>query len=178
MKIIISKARLKGMVKKRYVEHDKMKNNKRPNYACCQKPATPKPKKLTHHLHRLAAVATVGMLCGTGRTAEAAGSSTTFRDMAGNIVNSVSGGTSLISALCWIGGAGLGVAGIFKLKNHVDNPGQTPMKDGLIRLGCGGGLLSFPFIMAAMQGSVSNGSLTGINATNVVLDSVSIFAGP
>jgi hypothetical protein len=26
--------------------------------------------------------------------------------------------------------AGSGVAGIFKLKQHVDNPGQTPMKDG------------------------------------------------
>jgi hypothetical protein len=25
--------------------------------------------------------------------------------------------------------AGGGVAGIFKLKQHVDNPGQTPMKD-------------------------------------------------
>ena len=25
-------------------------------------------------------------------------------------------------------GAGTGVAGIFKLKQHVDNPGQTPMK--------------------------------------------------
>ena len=26
--------------------------------------------------------------------------------------------------------AGRGAAGIFKLKQHVDNPGQTPMKDG------------------------------------------------
>jgi len=29
-------------------------------------------------------------------------------------------------ASLWIGGAGLGVAGV---KQHVDNPGQTPMKD-------------------------------------------------
>jgi hypothetical protein len=32
---------------------------------------------------------------------------------------------------------------------HVDNPGQTPMKDGTTE----GGLLAFPCIQQAMQGS-------------------------
>lgn len=32
---------------------------------------------------------------------------------------------------------------------HVDNPGQTPMDDGTT----GSGLLAFPFIQQAMQGS-------------------------
>ncbi len=39
----------------------------------------------------------------------------------------------MIQTVAYVGGIGLGVAGIFKLKSHVDNPGQTPMKDGLIR---------------------------------------------
>ena len=35
----------------------------------------------------------------------------------------------VVLASLWIGGAGLGVASIFKLKQHVDNPAQAPMKD-------------------------------------------------
>src|SRR5690606_39163107 len=128
-----------------------------------------KRSKMTH---KLAAVATVGMIAGAGSAAEAA---LTFRDMSNNIAVASSGFNNLISIVCWIGGAGLGVAGIFKLKQHVDNPGQTPMKDGLIRIGCGGGLLAFPFIQQAMQGSISNGSLNKMNASSLQMDSASLF---
>lgn len=128
-----------------------------------------KRSKMTH---KLAAVATVGMIAGAGSAAEAA---LTFRDMSNNIAVASSGFNNLISIVCWIGGAGLGVAGIFKLKQHVDNPGQTPMKDGLIRIGCGGGLLAFPFIQQAMQGSISNGSLQKMNAASLQMDSASLF---
>lgn len=125
--------------------------------------------------HKLAAIATMGMIAGSATEAQAQ-AATTFADMARNIITAVSGSNNMISAVCWIGGAGLGVAGIFKLKNHVDNPAQTPMKDGLVRLGCGGALLAFPFIQSAMQGSISNGSLTKINAASLQMDSVTVFA--
>ena len=62
------------------------------------------------------------------------------------------------------------------MSNHIIT--SVSGANGLIRLGCGGGLLSFPFIEAAMQGSVSDGSLTGIKASSVGLDSVSVFAAP
>ncbi|MDE1151376.1 MAG: hypothetical protein PW788_02470 [Micavibrio sp.] len=127
-----------------------------------------KGQKITH---KLAAIATVGMMAGT--SSEAFATATNFKDMSQNIVTASSGFNNLISTVCWIGGAGLGVAGIFKLKQHVDNPGQTPMKDGLIRIACGGGLLGFPFIQAAMQGSISNGNLSGVKISNVQIDSVS-----
>ena len=123
--------------------------------------------------HKLAAIATAGIMAGAATDAHA--TAVNFKTMSQNMVVASSGFNNLISTVCWIGGAGLGVAGIFKLKQHVDNPGQTPMKDGLIRIACGGGLLSFPFIEAAMQGSISDSSLTGINATNVKMDSVSAF---
>ena len=124
--------------------------------------------------HKLAAIATVGMM--TGASSEAmATSAINFKTMSQNITVASSGFNNLISTVCWIGGAGLGVAGIFKLKQHVDNPGQTPMKDGLIRIACGGGLLSFPFIEAAMQGSISDGSINGIQASNVKMESASTF---
>lgn len=122
--------------------------------------------------HKLAACATLGMIAGSVSAADAA---TTFKDMSTNIITASSGFNNLISVVCWIGGAGLGVAGIFKLKMHVDNPGQTPMKDGLVRIGCGGALLAFPFIMQAMQGSISNGSMQKINASSLQMDSVTVF---
>ncbi|MDI1228329.1 MAG: hypothetical protein PSY14_11650 [bacterium] len=122
--------------------------------------------------HKLAACATLGMIAGSASAADAA---TTFRDMSNNMIAASGGFNNLISVVCWIGGAGLGVAGIFKLKMHVDNPGQTPMKDGLVRIGCGGALLAFPFIQQAMQGSISNGSLQKINASSLQMDSVTVF---
>jgi hypothetical protein len=123
--------------------------------------------------HRLAAIATVGMIAGSATDALA--SATTFKTMSQNIVTASSGFNNMISTVCWIGGAGLGVAGIFKLKNHVDNPAQAPMKDGLVRVGAGGGLLAFPFIQQAMQGSISNANLTKINATDLLMDSATAF---
>lgn len=128
--------------------------------------------KCSKMTHKMAAVATLGMMMGSGDAAVAA---TTFRDMSNNMVQASGGFQNLISTVCWIGGAGLGVAGIFKLKQHVDNPGQTPMKDGLVRIACGGGLLAFPFIQTAMQGSISNGSMAKINVASLQIDSVSSF---
>lgn len=125
-------------------------------------------------IHKLAALATLGMMAGSSADAFAS-SATTFRTMSQNIIQATGSFQSLISTVCWLGGAGLGVAGIFKLKQHVDNPGQTPMKDGLIRIGAGGGLLAFPFIQSAMQGSISNGNLTKINAANLAIDSTTTF---
>jgi hypothetical protein len=123
-------------------------------------------------MHKLAAVATVGMMVGSSADAFAA---TTFKNMSQNIITASSGFNNLISTVCWIGGAGLGVAGIFKLKAHVDNPAQAAMKDGLIRIAAGGGLLAFPFMQQAMQGSISNGSLQKLNGAALQMDSVSIF---
>lgn len=57
---------------------------------------------------------------------------------------------TLISWVAYLAGAGLGMAGIFKLRQHVDSPAQTPMKDGLVRLAAAGALLSLPVIMSAM----------------------------
>jgi hypothetical protein len=123
--------------------------------------------------HRLAAIATIGMMAGSCSEAQAA---ITFKEMSSNIAVASSGFNNLISIVCWVAGAGLGVAGIFKLKQHVDNPGQTPMKDGLIRIACGGGLLAFPFIQQAMQGSISNGSLSKISASALKMDGADVFS--
>ncbi len=117
-----------------------------------------------HLTHRLAAVATAGVLStaiasDAFATSGSAGSLGDVTAFASNITNAT--GTTFplfMSALSYIGGGGLTIAGIYKLKNHVDNPGQTPMKDGLIRLGAGGALLSITWFQRVMQGAASNGS--------------------
>ena len=105
--------------------------------------------------HQLAAALTAGMLMGQGTNAFA--NATTFRDIGDNIVTSSGSLPGMIQTVAYVGGIGLGVAGVFKLKQHVDNPGQTPMKDGLVRLGAGGGLLALPYVTTAMMGSIDNG---------------------
>lgn len=124
--------------------------------------------------HKLAAIATMGMMAASSTDAFATNNN--FRTITNNIVAASSGFNNLISTVCWIGGAGLGVAGIFKLKQHVDNPGQTPMKDGLVRLGCGGGLLCFPFIESSMQGSISNADSANLSVNTVKIDNVSTLS--
>ncbi len=71
-----------------------------------------------------------------------------------NIVQSAVNTPDLVSAAAYIGGIGMGVTGVVKLKQHVDQPTQNPMKDGLVRLGAGGGLLALPAITTAMIDTV------------------------
>lgn len=122
------------------------------------------------HLHtKLAAALTAGVLASAG-TAEAG--NTNFSTISDNIVESSSSLPNLISTVAYLGGTGLGVAGVFKLKQHVDNPGQTPMKDGLVRLGAGGGLLALPFMTDAMTNTVSGGDGGGVTPDKVKFQAV------
>lgn len=127
--------------------------------------------------HKLAAIATMGVIMGSNADAFA-GSALTFKNMSDNIINATSNFTGLISTVCYLGGGGLGVSGIFKLKQHVDQPAQHPLKDGLIRIACGGALLAFPFMQKAMQGTISNGDMSAFSAASLKMSSTSTFAAP
>ncbi len=107
---------------------------------------------------KLAAALTAGVLLSKSGMALAAAGSTGFSQAADNIVDGSKTLPNLISTVAYIGGIGLGVAGVFKLKMHVDNPAQTTMKDGLVRLGAGGGLLALPFLTQAMTETIDAGA--------------------
>ncbi|MCM2344029.1 MAG: hypothetical protein NDJ24_05655 [Alphaproteobacteria bacterium] len=84
-----------------------------------------------------------------------------FNSIAQNIVESIASLPSLLSALSYMFGILLGTLGIMKIKDHVENPGQTPLKDGAVRLLAGGALLALPIIFEAMfltAGSDGNGA--------------------
>lgn len=80
-------------------------------------------------------------------------------DIFRNIIESSSGLPGLITGLAYALGLLLGVTGVLKLKEHVDNPAQAPMRVGWIRLLVAGALFALPTVYEAME--------TAINATGV-----------
>ena len=59
----------------------------------------------------------------------------------------------LVSTFAYVVGIACGIWGIFKIKDHVDAPMQTPLRAGVLRLLGGGGLLSLPMIAQAVKES-------------------------
>jgi uncharacterized membrane protein HdeD (DUF308 family) len=93
----------------------------------------------------------VGLMANAG-SAEASGNN--FSDIARNISASVEELPGMVSAFAYLFGLLLGVMGILKLKDHVENPSNTPLKDGAIRLAAGGALFALPIVMEAMQETI------------------------
>jgi hypothetical protein len=80
-----------------------------------------------------------------------------------NVKNSWGSFQSVLSAVAWLVGAGLGVIAIFKFKDHVDNPAQTPLSAGVKRMLAGGMMLSLPFMTDAVRGSMYGNLAVGGN---------------
>ena len=97
-----------------------------------------------------------------------------FGDVATNMGTSLRNMPQLIAVISYIVGLLLGVLGILKIKDHVENPGNTPLKDGAIRLGAGGALLAIPMLYESMMttfGDSANQTQTSadvLGATNGV----------
>lgn len=118
--------------------------------------------------YKLGAAMTVGMLMTSG-SAEAAGNN--FGAIASRITTSVSSLPGLVSALAYLFGVLLAVLGIMKIKDHVENPTQTPLKDGAIRLCAGGALFAVPILMEAMFETFGAATTSG-GATAASLNAV------
>ena len=80
-----------------------------------------------------------------------------FNNIAENINDSISSLPALLSALSYLVGLVLGVLGILKIKDHVENPTQTPLKEGAIRMAAGGALFALPIVFEAMQNTIGSG---------------------
>ncbi|HTK83594.1 MAG TPA: hypothetical protein VL625_00780 [Patescibacteria group bacterium] len=113
----------------------------------------------------LGAAFTAGVLMSSG-SANAAGGND-FSSIATNIQLSVSSLPGLLTALAYLFGILIGVLGILKIKDHVENPSNTPLKDGAIRLAAGGALFALPIIYEAMVNtSGNNGNTTTAASLN------------
>ncbi len=107
--------------------------------------------------HKLVAAVTTGAMMSISFEAFALGN-LNLSSITRNIGDSAAGLPKLISTVAYICGLGLSVGGIMKLKEHVDKPEKKPLKNAVVRLAAGGGLLTLPYVTKAMQGSVGDES--------------------
>jgi len=77
-------------------------------------------------------------------------------DIANELTTSARNLPGLVSAFAYLLGMLLGVWGVFKLKDHVDNPNNTPIHVPVIRLLAGGALLALPTVYEAMARAFGN----------------------
>ena len=125
-------------------------------------------KKAKKTYYTLGAAITAGTLV-SSNPALAGGND--FSKIAQNINESISSIPGLLTGLSYLFGILLGVLGIMKIKDHVENPTQTPLKDGAIRLAAGGALFALPIIFEAMFETIDDGG-AGANAAAAKLNKV------
>ncbi|MBX2834265.1 MAG: hypothetical protein KTR28_04750 [Micavibrio sp.] len=71
-----------------------------------------------------------------------------------NIAGSMEELPGLIASISYLVGMLMGVLGVVKIKDHVENPTQTPMREGAVRLAAGGALFALPMMFEAMQNTI------------------------
>lgn len=92
-----------------------------------------------------------------------------FSDISQNIITSVENIPGLLTGLAYLMGLLMGVLGVLKVKDHVENPSQTPLKDGAIRMASGGALFALPIVFEAMQNTIgTTGASVGAAPVNPV----------
>lgn len=76
----------------------------------------------------------------------------------GQVIQNTSGAfenfPNLLSLIAYLSGLFLSVAGLFKFKDHVDNPNQNPLSAGVKRFLAGGMFLTLPYMLTAMRGTL------------------------
>jgi hypothetical protein len=65
---------------------------------------------------------------------------------------------NIIDACFYIGGAAFVGSGLLKLKAYSENPGQTPLGQGVGRLSVGAALLALPFIASSLTSTFGLGT--------------------
>ncbi len=130
--------------------------------------------KLNKKLNRLGAYTSASLVTGLMASQDAKAGTNSFNDITGNIVAGISNLPGFLTAIAYIMGVIFAVLGILKIKDHVENPSQTPLKDGAIRLAAGGALFTVPIITEAMQNLVGNGGV-GADVTAAQLTDMKAF---
>lgn len=75
--------------------------------------------------------------------------------MLSNIITSVEYVPYMLAAVAYLLGLILGISGILKVKEHVENPNQVQIREPIIRFLIGGALFALPSIMSAMQETIA-----------------------
>lgn len=102
---------------------------------------------------------------------------TEIDDVARNVVTSAELLPGLLTGLAYILALLFGVTGVLKLKEHVDNPNQTPLRTPVIRFLVGGGLLALPIVYDAMRRTFFPGALPLFDPSGVMGGAASALIG-
>ncbi len=94
-----------------------------------------------------------------------------FNNILSNIIDASNQLPALISAVAYLLGLTITISGILKIKDHVENPDNTPMKEGIIRLVVAGALFALPSVYNAMFTTVGGDGL------GIIGNITSLFAG-
>lgn len=92
-----------------------------------------------------------------------------FNNILANIRDSVEDIPGLIAIIAYLMGLVIAVAGLLKIRDHVDNPEQTTIKEPVIRLLIAGALFSLPTIYNAMFDVVGGNGLGIIGSVSSIL---------
>ena len=84
--------------------------------------------------------------------------STALDDSVANVGKNLVSVPQLINYASYIIGVALGVAGVSKLKAHVDAPSNNPIKDGLGRIAAAAMFISLPYMLSLAQKTSNMGS--------------------
>lgn len=123
--------------------------------------------KLSQKLNTLGAKAGAAFVMGTLTSFDAnAATGNSFNNIGSNVTAGIASLPGLLTAVSYVMGLIFAVLGILKIKDHVENPSQTHLKDGAIRLAVGGGLFALPIITQSMQELIGEGA-TAIDANTV-----------
>ena len=106
---------------------------------------------------QVSAAVFIGMVSGVEQAFAGGGAGKDFSTIAKNITTSIQSLPGLLTGVSYMMGILLGVLGILKIKDHVENPGQTPLQHGAIRLAAGGGLFALPIVYEAMLNTIGKG---------------------
>ena len=118
--------------------------------------------KLNKKINRLGAYTSATLATAVMAGAESA-EAASFNDVAARIVNQTSNLSGVITTLGYIVGLVFAVLGLLKIKAHVENPSQTPIKEGAIKILIAGCLFSVPAVAEATQDLLGT-SGTGVDA--------------
>lgn len=89
-----------------------------------------------------------------------------------NTISSSAGVPGILTALSYLMGLVLGIIGIFKLREHVESPGQVPIWDPIKRFLAGGSFFALPTLMQATiatldkEGGLKEFATTGFRGTS------------
>jgi hypothetical protein len=80
----------------------------------------------------------------------------TFGNISENMMKSIENIPGFLTAVAYLFGLILGILGIMKIKDHVENATQTSLKDGAIRLAAGGALFALPIVYEAAEYAIGS----------------------